>query len=130
VYFADIQATRYGDKLFDQRTPTKYAKISQSRKSLSRQHRDAYHHDAIQSDDDAHDDDDTQDESDEDVGNTTGISFYEAPYAHRLRDIKGHFDQLLAFLTAGLKGVGRVDGQASWEILAEKLEWRKKRSAV
>jgi gamma-tubulin complex component 5 len=37
---------------------------------------------------------------------------------------------LLAFLTAGLKGVGRVDGQVSWEILAEKLEWRKKRSAV
>ncbi|EAW24361.1 putative gamma-tubulin complex component GCP5 [Aspergillus fischeri NRRL 181] len=128
VYFADIQATRYGDKLFDQRTPTKYAKLSQSRKSLSRKHQEKYTDDAIQSDDD--DDDDTQDESDEDFGNTTGISFYEAPYAHRLRDIKGHFDQLLAFLTSGLKGVGRVDGQISWEILAEKLEWRKKRLAV
>ncbi|KAF4208132.1 hypothetical protein CNMCM8927_001151 [Aspergillus lentulus] len=128
VYFADIQATRYGDKLSDQRTPTKYAKFSQSRKSLSRKHQDKYTDDAIRSDYD--DDDDTQDESDEDVGNTTSISFYEAPYAHRLRDIKGHFDQLLAFLTAGLKGVGRVDGQISWEILAEKLEWRKKRLAV
>ncbi|KAF7163254.1 hypothetical protein CNMCM5623_008275 [Aspergillus felis] len=131
VYFADIQATRYGDKMFDQRTPTKYAKLSQSKNSLRRKHQDAYHDDAIQSDDDDDDDDDdTQDESDEDVGNTTGISFYEAPYAHRLSDIKGHFDQLLAFLTAGLKGVGRVDGQISWEILAEKLEWRKKRLAV
>jgi gamma-tubulin complex component 5 len=132
VYFADIQATRYGDKLFDQRTPTKYAKISQSRNRLSRRkHRDAFLDDPVHSDDDDDDDDDdTQDESDEDIGNTTGISFHEAPYAHRLRDIKGHFDQLIAFLTAGLKGVGRVDGQISWEILAEKLEWRKRRLAV
>ncbi|KAH2916730.1 hypothetical protein KXW25_007607 [Aspergillus fumigatus] len=128
VYFADIQATRYGDKLSDQRTPTKHAKFPQGRKSLSRKHQDPYTDDTIPSDDD--DDDDTQDESDEDVGNTTGISFYETPYAHRLRDIKGRFDQLLAFLTSGLKGVGRVDGQISWEILAEKLEWRKKRLAV
>ncbi|KAF7166190.1 hypothetical protein CNMCM6106_002114 [Aspergillus hiratsukae] len=134
VYFADIQATRYGDKLFDQtKTPTKYAKSSQSRNGLSkRKHQDTYNDQPIHSDDDDDDDDDddTQNESDEDVGNTTGISFYEAPYAHRLRDIRGHFDQLIAFLTAGLKGVGRVDGQISWEILAEKLEWRKRRLAV
>ncbi|GFF35035.1 isoform 2 of gamma-tubulin complex component 5 [Aspergillus udagawae] len=131
VYFADIQAARYGDKTLDQRTPTKYAKSSQSRNNLSRRKpRGRYTDNAIQSDDEDDDDDDTQDESDEDVGNTAGISFHEAPYAHRLRDIKGHFDQSLAFLTAGLKGVGRVDGQISWEILAEKLEWRKRRLAV
>ncbi|RHZ57248.1 putative gamma-tubulin complex component GCP5 [Aspergillus thermomutatus] len=130
VYFADIQATRFGNKQFDQtKTPTTYAKSSQSRNGLSRRKQQDTYNDAVQSDDDD-DDDDTQDESDEDAGNTTGISFNEAPYAHRLRDIKDHFDRSIAFLTAGLKGVGRVDGRISWEILAEKLEWRKRRLAV
>lgn len=41
-----------------------------------------------------------------------------------LGDLKNQFFGTLRFIAAGLKEVGRVDGQSSWEILAEKLEWR------
>ncbi|KAI9041780.1 putative gamma-tubulin complex component GCP5 [Aspergillus affinis] len=78
-----------------------------------------------------HDDDDDEDsdasDADEDAMAT---SFHEQHYNERLHDIKNQFDRLVSFMTAGLKGVGRVDGQLSWEILAEKLEWRKARSGL
>ncbi|KAL6232090.1 hypothetical protein BDW75DRAFT_28035 [Aspergillus navahoensis] len=56
-------------------------------------------------------------------------SLYESQYVQRLRDIQEQFNRLVAFLAAGLKGTGRVDGQFGREMLAEKLEWRKERSA-
>jgi gamma-tubulin complex component 5 len=57
-----------------------------------------------------------------DEGNTT---FLDAPYKEQLLDIKTKFDSHSAFLTAGLRGLGRVDGQDNWELLADKLEGRK-----
>ncbi|KAL2832751.1 Spc98 family-domain-containing protein [Aspergillus pseudoustus] len=51
----------------------------------------------------------------------------ETQYVQRLNDIQNQFNHLIAFMAAGLKGVGRVDGQVSWEMLAEKLEWRKEK---
>ncbi|KAL4886131.1 Spc98 family-domain-containing protein [Aspergillus karnatakaensis] len=54
-------------------------------------------------------------------------SFHDSQYLQRLKDIHDQFNRLVAFMAAGLKGVGRVDGQISWEMLAEKLEWRKER---
>ncbi|KAL4929739.1 putative gamma-tubulin complex component GCP5 [Aspergillus undulatus] len=53
----------------------------------------------------------------------------EAQYVQQLKDIQDQFNRTVAFLAAGLKGVGRVDGQVSWHMLAEKLEWRKERAA-
>ncbi|KAI9933142.1 hypothetical protein MW887_007613 [Aspergillus wentii] len=122
VHFADIQATHHGQDHFDHitRTPNKH-------RTPSRTPRKNYAH--VSDDEDQTDEDEDEDMDEEDAasdpGNTTGISFYEAPYAHRLRNVKNEFDQLVSALAAGLKRVGRVDGKLSWEILADKLEWRR-----
>lgn len=55
---------------------------------------------------------------------------HESQYIHHLKDIQDQFTRLVAFLAAGLKGIGRVDGQVSWEMLAEELEWRKERAGA
>ncbi|PKY03813.1 hypothetical protein P168DRAFT_270367 [Aspergillus campestris IBT 28561] len=87
-------------------------------------------------------DDDTSDESepesefesdddDTEIENNRRIALHDTLYDQRLRDTKDQFHRLVGFLAAGLKGIGRVDGQLSWEMLAEKLDWRREaRSAV
>lgn len=117
IHFADIQATHYGENHFDQ------ANRGFASRSFGRRN----HEDESASEDE---EDQSDADSDMDEGNTTTISFAESPYAHRLRKLKDGFEQLVAFVAAGLKGVGRVDGQHSWEILAEKLEWRKGRGGA
>lgn len=72
-------------------------------------------------------DDDDEDSDGSDADGDMATSFHGSQYNEWLRDMKSQFDHLIAFVTAGLKGIGRVDGQLSWEILAEKLEWRKAR---
>nr|XP_001400123.2 gamma-tubulin complex component GCP5 [Aspergillus niger CBS 513.88] len=114
VSFADIQNSRYGDHSLDHaRTATKSAK-SMHRRNTQRSEPDL--------DDPSDEDDDDDSDLDED---NLAASFHETHYMQRVRDIKDQFNRLLAFIVAGLRGVGRVDGQLSWEILAEKLEWRK-----
>ncbi|RDW92979.1 putative gamma-tubulin complex component GCP5 [Aspergillus mulundensis] len=75
----------------------------------------------------------SEDEDDDEAGNHDWphrrTPLHEPQYVQRLKDIQGQFNHLVAFLAAGLKGIGRVDGQVSWEMLAEKLEWRKERAA-
>ncbi|KAL5355690.1 Spc98 family-domain-containing protein [Aspergillus floccosus] len=112
VSFADIQAIRHGRNRPD---PTKV--FYKHENSQIYQPRSSYSSD----EDDDHDDYD----SDTDDMNTSTLSLHETHYVDRLKDIKDQFHRLIAFMVAGLKGVGRVDGQLSWEILAEKLEWRK-----
>ncbi|GFN14763.1 putative gamma-tubulin complex component GCP5 [Aspergillus tubingensis] len=114
VSFADIQNSRYGDHNLD---PTRTA--TKSAKSM---HRKNAQYSEPDQDDPSEDDDDDDSDVDED---NLAASFHETHYMQRLRDIKDQFNRLLAFIVAGLRGVGRVDGQLSWEILAEKLEWRK-----
>jgi gamma-tubulin complex component 5 len=36
------------------------------------------------------------------------------------------FERHLAFVIAGLKSLGRVDGEESWDILAGRLDWKRK----
>ncbi|PYI06011.1 hypothetical protein BO78DRAFT_397638 [Aspergillus sclerotiicarbonarius CBS 121057] len=113
VSFADAQTARYGSNHLDHaRTASKGAK------PLHRKNAQSYEVD----NDDPSDEDDDESDIDEDK---LDASFHETHYLQRLRDIKDQFDRLVAFMVAGLRGVGRVDGQLSWEILAEKLEWRK-----
>lgn len=73
--------------------------------------------------------DSQSEDEDDDVSPHRRGSIHEAQYVQRLKDIQIQFNHLVAFMAAGLKGVGRVDGQVSWEMLAEKLEWRKERTA-
>ncbi|PWY80418.1 gamma-tubulin complex component GCP5 [Aspergillus sclerotioniger CBS 115572] len=107
VCFADAQTARYGNNHLDH---TRAAS------------KNAYSFGLDNDDPSDEDDDDNESDNDEDK---LDASFHETHYLQRLRDIKDQFDRLVAFMVAGLKGVGRVDGQLSWEILAEKLEWRK-----
>ncbi|KAL2010689.1 hypothetical protein VTN00DRAFT_6496 [Thermoascus crustaceus] len=126
VHFGDIQASRYAENQFDLTNRSFGASINRGYSQFSRsQLRRREEASASEEDDD--DDDDDDDEGDFDGNNTAAISFLESPYAHRLRNLKEQFERLVAFVAAGLRGVGRVDGQQSWEILAEKLEWRKAR---
>ncbi|PWY92137.1 gamma-tubulin complex component GCP5 [Aspergillus heteromorphus CBS 117.55] len=112
VCFADIQTSRYGDNHLD------HARTAS--KGMKGLNRGAAYDDDEQSDDE----DKEEDESDID-DDKLAASFHETHYLQRVRDIKDQFDRLVSFMVAGLRGVGRVDGQISWEILAEKLEWRK-----
>ncbi|KAK2775166.1 hypothetical protein FQN52_004047 [Onygenales sp. PD_12] len=130
IHFSDIQISRHGDNRFDlgyhrslNSSTRRQYKATRSRRRRSRSGDKTYSSD--EGEDEAEDTDD--DSVMEDEGNTTNISFLESPYRKRLIDVRDKFERLCAFITAGLRGVGRVDGQQSWEILAEKLEWRKSR---
>ena len=46
---------------------------------------------------------------------------FTTPYEDQLRKMHDTYTKLLAFVTAGLRGVSRAGGEACWEILAEKL---------
>lgn len=151
VHFADVQATLHGRNQFDKSTrswgsstgrrPPQSLKRAQNRPragnpSISDSEDDVDHvskrDESNDTDDEGdYDDDDDDDDDNEfyDEGNTTSISFHESPYSHRLRHIREQFDRLLAFVVAGLRGVGRIDGQQSWEILSERLEWAQSASS-
>ncbi|KAB8234794.1 putative gamma-tubulin complex component GCP5 [Aspergillus alliaceus] len=109
ISFSDLQSTRYNqvkDPTFTQKE---------------------YGHDKYQSDED-----EEEDEEDELNGaNSDGqlTLTHETQYVQRLKDTRDQFNRLIGFLSAGLKGVGRANAQVSWEILAERLEWRKERVA-
>lgn len=72
--------------------------------------------------------DSDSDDEDADVDaheHTLTISFRESPYEHQMQNVKRQSDHLINFIADGLKGVARADGLPSWNILADKLEWRK-----
>jgi gamma-tubulin complex component 5 len=73
--------------------------------------------DEIDSDDDDYENDDMNE-------HTLTVSFREANYNQEIRKVKHHFDYLTTFVTDSLKGLARADGLASWDILADRLEWR------
>jgi gamma-tubulin complex component 5 len=72
-------------------------------------------------------DEDVDSDSDEDYDHeqTLMVSFRDSPYDYQLRTVQGQFEHLVAFIADGLKGVARADGQPSWDILADRLGWRK-----
>ncbi|KAJ5992181.1 hypothetical protein N7451_007905 [Penicillium sp. IBT 35674x] len=73
---------------------------------------------------------DSDSDEDEDDGldheQTMTISFRDSPYDLQMQNLKLQFDHLIGFVTDGLKGIARADGLPSWNILAERLEWRKR----
>lgn len=75
----------------------------------------------------AEDLDDTDNESDCEYHTPARIPCHSfGAHTQQLKSIKDKFSNLVGVVTAGLKEVGRKDRQHSWEILAEKLEWRNK----
>ena len=111
VYFADLQAAHAAELASEDG-------ISDSRFNLSTSRRRAETVDGFDSDSD-------EDGDDLDHEQTMTISFRESPYDHRIQNLRYQFDHLVSFVADGLKGVARVEGLPSWNILAERLEWRK-----
>jgi gamma-tubulin complex component 5 len=130
VHFADIQAARHGERnQFDKLYRASSLAGSHGQHSRRRHSRKVSSDISDSEEEEEEDDDDQHDNDDEDEydeGNTTSISFLESPYSHRLEHVTKHFHRLLAFVVAGLRGVGRVDGQQSWDILADRLAWNAK----
>ncbi|GAB1192955.1 hypothetical protein APSETT444_002156 [Aspergillus pseudonomiae] len=73
--------------------------------------------------------DEEEDEDEEPEHDDRHTPVHESQYLQQVKTTQDQFNQLVGFLAAGLKGVGRANAQVSWEILAERLEWRKERTA-
>lgn len=126
MQFSDVQAARYAEYQQDQANlSSTYLLLPSSR----------YHRRHRQSSQAGHDET-TSDESEEEEhpnindtmfgdGNSTCISLAELSYKERVIDIRAKFDQLCNFVRAGLRGIGRFDDQSSWEMLADRLEWKR-----
>ncbi|CAI7605215.1 unnamed protein product [Penicillium glandicola] len=56
---------------------------------------------------------------------TLTVSFCDSTYSQQVKKVKSHFDHLTTFVTDGLKSLARADGLQSWDILADRLEWRR-----
>jgi gamma-tubulin complex component 5 len=99
IHFADLQTARVTEEDHN------------SKKNLSRA--------------DGFDSDSEEEEEDGFHDQTLTISFRESPFDHQMRYVKRQFDHLASFVADGLKGVARADGLPSWNILADRMEWRK-----
>jgi gamma-tubulin complex component 5 len=143
IAFADLHIARSHNQhqnTFDlARTPRKQSLFKPLRAGSTptpRKTRYEYSYgDEDDTDDDVDDGNDDSDDGGEDVDREKESTLRHAPlndtqYIQRLHDIQNQFNHLVAFIAAGLKGVGRVDGQVSWEMLAEKLEWRKEKQGA
>ncbi|CAG8316338.1 unnamed protein product [Penicillium nalgiovense] len=77
---------------------------------------------------DSEDEFDSDDDDDDDNVNhehTLTVSFHESTYSQQLKTVNNQFNHLTTFVTDGLKSLGRADGPQSWDILADRLEWRR-----
>ena len=54
----------------------------------------------------------------------------QTSFSENLKSIDEQLGKLLPFVTAGLRSVGRVGAEPIWEMLAERLEWDKKKDKV
>ncbi|KAJ0416874.1 Spc98 family-domain-containing protein [Aspergillus carlsbadensis] len=136
IAFADLHIARshhQHQNTFDlSRTPRKQSIFKPLRAGSTptpRKTRYEYSYGDEEDTDDENDKSDDEDEDDNQERESTHRHAHlnDTQYIQRLNDIQNQFNHLVAFTAAGLKGVGRVDGQVSWEMLAEKLEWRKEK---
>ncbi|KAJ5524154.1 hypothetical protein N7494_010804 [Penicillium frequentans] len=114
IHFADLQAVHAYE------TSASEDGMSDSRFIPSKSRRSTGIDNSFDSDSDEDEDDGLDHEQ------TMTISFRESPYDLQMRNLRLHFDHLVGFVTDGLKGIARADGLPSWNILAERLEWRKR----
>lgn len=108
IHFADLQSAHASEDTFSEHESEGEINSLRPRRSIE---------DDIDSDSDEDDDLDHE--------HTLTISFHESPYEHQMREVKLRVEQLISFIAGGLKGIARADGTPSWEILADRLEWRK-----
>ncbi|KAL2863290.1 putative gamma-tubulin complex component GCP5 [Aspergillus lucknowensis] len=138
ISFADLQSSRSHQNIFDPtRTPRKQTLTPAKpfRTGMTPTPRKTRYEYSYGDEEDTDTDEDAESDSDSDNDdkkphNRRRASLQDTHYIQRLQDIQNQFNRLISFMAAGLKGVGRVDGQVSWEMLAEKLEWRKAKQVV
>lgn len=111
IHFADLQAARTLDDESSEQD------MNDGRNTLSPGRID----DGVDSDSD----DEFADAEPDSHEHTLTISFHDSSYEQQMRNVKRQSDHLLAFIADGLKGVARAGGLPSWNMLADKLEWRK-----
>jgi gamma-tubulin complex component 5 len=72
-------------------------------------------------------DSDDEDDDDDNVNHehTLTVSFHDSTYSQQLKTVNNQFNHLTTFVTDGLKSLARADGLQSWDILADRLEWRR-----
>lgn len=114
IRFADVVTTPAGHKPSDDDDARSFRSAA-SRPRLRRQQRD---------DEDSEDDEEETSSGDE--GYSTFIALDEPTSTEEFRRMSREFDRHLTFIIAGLKSLGRVDGEESWDILAGRLDWKRK----
>ncbi|KAL4819721.1 Spc98 family-domain-containing protein [Aspergillus spinulosporus] len=139
ISFADLHASRFQHQALHSdptRTPRRQAPGNPFKTGLSptpRKIRYEYSYgdeeDTDEEFEEVNSESDESNEANDYISSHHPASFHESQYLQRLRDIQEQFNRLVGFIAAGLKGIGRIDEQVSWEMLAEKLEWRKERVA-
>jgi len=73
-------------------------------------------------------DSDSSIEQDTDAGVDSKDLGLKAPrFQDNLKRLDNEFGRLLPFVIAGLRSVGRVGAEPVWEMLAERLEWQKRK---
>ncbi|KAL3472516.1 Spc98 family-domain-containing protein [Aspergillus californicus] len=127
ITFADLHATRSQSESDPTRTPRKQTSTRPFKTGMVPSPRKTRYEYSYSDEDETDSDLDEYLDSEDELYTHRPASSHGYSYVQRLKDLQDQFNRLVAFMTAGLKGVGRVDGQASWEMLAERLEWRKKR---
>jgi gamma-tubulin complex component 5 len=75
---------------------------------------------------DSEDEDEDNEANSGDEGYSTFIVLDDSSPAEEFRRMSREFDRCLAFVIAGLKSLGRVDGEESWDVLAGRLDWKTK----
>ena len=115
ILFSDAHAAYAGERSFDITNRSFSMHASQLLPNAYRRGKRHRQNDDLSSGD--------EDEESEDEADTSYISFVESPYLHHLRKMQSQFQQLCGFVSTGLRGVSRVAGEPTWDMLAEKLEW-------
>jgi gamma-tubulin complex component 5 len=114
ILFSDAHAAHAGEKSFDV-TNRSFSLHASQLLPNSYRHGKRYRRDEDLSSD--------EDETSEGEADTSYISFMESPYLQHLKKMDSQFQQLCGFVSTGLRGVSRVAGEPTWDMLAEKLEW-------
>lgn len=73
---------------------------------------------------------DNEDDEDNEEHPNSPDTVKKTTFPGNLRKIDQEFTRLLPFITAGLRNIGRVGAEPVWEMLAERLEWEKKKDRI
>ena len=115
IRFADIVTTPSGGRPADDDDARSFRSAASRPRMGKNQHEE-----------DSEDEDEDDGTNSGDEGYSTFIVLDDSSPAEEFRRMSKEFDKYLAFVIAGLKSLGRVDGEESWDILAGRLDWKRR----